>query len=80
MERIIKGITEAHEAAYVFEYEKGYSTIINDQIVSKLIEETVLEVMGEAALHIRKIEMRGEDFSFYQQVVPGCVFIYRHAL
>lgn len=74
MERIVKGITEAHEAEYEFEYQYGYRPVINDHEVTRVIEETVLEVFGEEALDLMKPNMGGEDFSAFQQKAPGAFF------
>ncbi|KIY22526.1 M20 family metallopeptidase [Mesobacillus subterraneus] len=74
MERIIKGITDAHEASYDFKYEFGYRPVINDEEVTKVIEETVREVFGDETLDLMKPNMGGEDFSAFQQKAPGCFF------
>jgi amidohydrolase len=74
MERIVKGITEAHEAGYEFKYEFGYRPVINDNEVTAVIEETVREVFGEEALDMMRPNMGGEDFSAFQQKAPGCYF------
>lgn len=74
MERVIKGITEAHEATYDFKYEFGYRPVINDEEVTTVIEETVREVFGEEALDLMKPNMGGEDFSAYMEKAPGCFF------
>ncbi|MCM3315359.1 M20 family metallopeptidase [Rummeliibacillus stabekisii] len=74
MERVIKGITEAHEATYDFKYEFGYRPVINDEEVTAVIEETAREVFGEEALDLMKPNMGGEDFSAYMEKAPGCFF------
>jgi amidohydrolase len=74
MERIVKGITEAHEASYDFKYEFGYRPVINDNEVTAVIEETVREVFGEEALDMMRPNMGGEDFSAFMQKAPGCYF------
>jgi len=74
MERIIKGITEAHGAQYKFDYEFGYRPVINDEQITKAIEETILEVFDEKTLDLMKPNMGGEDFSAYQQKAPGTFF------
>jgi amidohydrolase len=74
MERVIKGITDAHGAAYDFKYEFGYRPVINEEDVTRIIEETVREVFGEAALDLMKPNMGGEDFSAFQQKAPGTFF------
>lgn len=74
MERIVKGITDAHGASYEFVYEQGYRPVINDQQVTEIVEETVREVFGEETIARLKPSMGGEDFSAFQQKAPGCFF------
>jgi amidohydrolase len=74
MERIVKGITSAHNASYEFEYQRGYRPVVNDEEVTRAIEETVREVFGEASLEMMRPLMAGEDFSAYQQAAPGSFF------
>jgi amidohydrolase len=74
MERIVKGITEAHEATYDFKYEFGYRPVINNNEVTAVIEETVREVFGEEALDMMRPNMGGEDFSAFMEKAPGCYF------
>ncbi|MFD0825606.1 M20 family metallopeptidase [Neobacillus sp. M.A.Huq-85] len=74
MERIIKGITQAHGADYDFSYNYGYRPVVNDEAVTRGIEETVLELFGEEALASIKPDMGGEDFSAFQQKAPGAFF------
>jgi amidohydrolase len=74
MERIIKGVTEAHGATYELKYEFGYRPVINDVEVTKVIEETVREVFGVEALDMMKPNMGGEDFSAFLQKAPGAYF------
>jgi amidohydrolase len=74
MERVVKGITEAHEASYDFKYEFGYRPVINDNEVTAVIEETVREVFGEEALDMMRPNMGGEDFSAFMEKAPGCYF------
>ena len=71
MERVIKGVTQAHGAGYEFRYKPGYRPVINDEEVTRVVEETAREVFGEASLEMMRPIMGGEDFSAYQQVTPG---------
>ncbi|ARK31840.1 M20 family metallopeptidase [Halalkalibacter krulwichiae] len=75
MERVLKGITEAHGATYEFTYECGYLPVINDEEVTKLVEETVRDVYGEETVEIQKPKMGAEDFSAFQQKAPGSYFL-----
>ncbi len=74
MERVVKGITEAHEGSYDFKYEFGYRPVINNNEVTAVIEETVREVFGEEALDMMRPNMGGEDFSAFMEKAPGCYF------
>jgi amidohydrolase len=74
MERIIKGVTQAHGATYIFNYYLGYRAVINSEEPTKLIAETVKELMGEEALIYIRPSMGGEDFSAYLQKAPGTFF------
>ena len=71
MERIVKGVTGAHGASSSLEYQRGYRPVINDEEVTRVVEETAREVLGEGALEMMRPIMGGEDFSAYQQVTPG---------
>ena len=74
MERVVKGITEAHGATYDFKYELGYRPVINDHEITKAMEETIREVFGVETLDLMKPNMGGEDFSAFQQKAPGSFF------
>lgn len=74
MERVLKGITEAHGATYQFEYMEGAAPVVNDKEVTRIIEETVCELWGDEALVLVKPNMGAEDFSAFQQKAPGTYF------
>ncbi len=72
MERVIEGVTRAHGASYEFEYRRGYRPLVNDEGVTRVVEETAREVFGEAAVERTPPAMGSEDFSAFQQKAPGC--------
>ncbi|MGG4037210.1 M20 family metallopeptidase [Heyndrickxia ginsengihumi] len=74
MERIVKGITAAHNAEYEFDYSFGYRAVINDDDITQILEETMEEVYGSDAIERMDPSMVGEDFSAYQQVAKGAFF------
>lgn len=71
MERVIKGITDAHGASYEFKYQYGYRPVINSEATTKVVEETVRDVFGDETVEIMPPVMVGEDFSAFQQKAPG---------
>lgn len=76
IDRIVKGVTSAHSASYHFDYRHGYSSVVNDLQVAKMMEETVVNTFGEKWLvHLPPV-MGGEDFSAFAEKVPACfVFV-----
>lgn len=74
MERIAGHVAAAHKASCSFEYQRGYRPVVNDEGIAASVEEAVREVLGEDALADASPFMAGDDFSAYQQVVPGVYF------
>lgn len=74
MERVIKGVTEAHGATYDLQYVFGYHPVVNHEQTTRIVEETVLDIFSEEALDKMKPNMAGEDFSAFQQEAPGTFF------
>jgi amidohydrolase len=75
MERVIRGITEAHGAEYAFSYERGYRPVINDDELTREIEETARVVVGEENVEIMPPNMGGEDFSAYGRKAPSAFYL-----
>jgi len=75
MERIIRGITEAHGAEYEFSFEYGYRPVINDPAVTKIVEDAIADLYGAESIQILKPFMGSEDFSAFQQKAPGTFFM-----
>lgn len=71
MERIIKGITDAHGASYSFSYERGYRPVVNDPALTERLVQVVTRTFGTDTLTDLRPTMGGEDFSAYQQKAPG---------
>ncbi|MGK7379637.1 amidohydrolase [Planococcus sp. 1R117A] len=67
VERVVKGVTEAHGASYRLKYEIGYLPVVNDEEVTAVIEETVHDLYGKEAVEYCKPRMGAEDFSAFQQ-------------
>ncbi|MFD0826336.1 M20 metallopeptidase family protein [Neobacillus sp. M.A.Huq-85] len=71
MERVIKGVAEAHSAQYEFDYRYGYKSVLNDERITKIMEDTVSESFGKEAVQPVSPMMGGEDFSAYSHEVPA---------
>ncbi|MFC7364124.1 MULTISPECIES: amidohydrolase [Bhargavaea] len=75
MERIIKGVTDAHGAAYDLDYEYGYSPVMNEENITGLMETVIMDTLETDALLRLNPMMISEDFSRYQQEAPGCFIL-----
>lgn len=71
MERIIKGICDAHGASYEFIVERGYRPVVNDPAIAARLERVVERTFGGDVLLPTRPTMGGEDFSAYLQKAPG---------
>ncbi|MFP3122127.1 M20 family metallopeptidase [Ectobacillus funiculus] len=74
IEKIVKGVTEAHGASYTFAYEYGYRPVVNNDEVTAHIEKTAQELFGEEHVVSLAPTMAGEDFSAFLEKAPGCFF------
>jgi amidohydrolase len=74
MERIVRGITEAHGATYSFEYRRGPDSVVNDEDVMRVVEKTTRKVFGDEAVEEVPPGMGSEDFSGYQRAAPTAFF------
>lgn len=74
IDRIAKGICDAHEATHEFNFTTGYDIVDNDPAVTKLAVGVARKVTGgdeSRVIIIDKPAFGGEDFSFYQKHAPG---------
>jgi amidohydrolase len=77
MERIVKGITDAHGATYDFHYEFGYGSVVNEEKLTAKVETVVEKALGEEFIHhLPPCSLMGsEDFSAFSKEVPGCFLL-----
>ena len=74
MERVIAGVSAAHGARYRFVFTRGYHPVVNAPEATELLQRAVTRALGPDALVDATPTMGGEDFSAYQQQVPGAFF------
>lgn len=72
IEQIAKGITGAHGATYNYTYRYGYDPVINDDVITNIVEESAVELFGKERIAMLSPSMGGEDFSAYLRKSPGC--------
>jgi amidohydrolase len=74
MERIFRGVTEAHGATYTLDYTDGYAAVINDEDAAGLVEAAARAELGDDVIMEAEPIMGGEDFSAYLERAPGAFF------
>ncbi|MGH7563485.1 MAG: M20 metallopeptidase family protein, partial [Gemmatimonadota bacterium] len=76
-ERIARATAALHGATAEVEIEDGTPPVVNDELVTNLAREAAERVVGpERVAPLPGANMAGEDFSFYQESVPGCYVRY----
>jgi amidohydrolase len=75
IEAICRGICSAAGAGYLLEPILGYPPVVNDRDIAAVVAAAGREVVGEAGVQAIQPLMVGEDFSIYQQLVPGVFFL-----
>jgi amidohydrolase len=75
MERVIRGVTEAHGATYELDYTVGYDPVVNDAAIAAVVSDAVRETLGKDGLASMDPIMGGDDFSAYQAKAPGVYFM-----
>ena len=74
IERIAKGIGSALRCEVKTNYIPVYPVTVNDPNMIETLKEVVSAMFGAQSLIEIPIAMGSEDFSFYQQKVPGAIF------
>ncbi|WP_242299625.1 M20 peptidase aminoacylase family protein [Bacillus cereus group sp. BfR-BA-01448] len=69
MERIIKGVSDALGVKTEFHFHSGPPAVHNDESLTHLCTQTAQEMSLDVITPTPS--MAGEDFSFYQQEIPG---------
>lgn len=75
IEKLAKGICEANGATCELELNKGYDMVNNDPAVTREMHEVAKRVVKgdeRRIIMVKEPVFGGEDFSAYQQLVPGC--------
>jgi len=76
-ERIVLATAALHGAIAEVEIECGTPPVVNDERATALAREAAVRVAGpERVATLPGANMAGEDFSFYQERVPGCYVRY----
>jgi amidohydrolase len=74
IEAIAKGITSAFGATYSLNYVEGARLTYNEPALAKQTRAVIASVIGDANVVEPPPQMGAEDFSYYQQQMPGVFF------
>lgn len=77
MRRLAQGIPALRGGRGELDFRRGYPAVINEETSARFASEVIAEAFGDQRLvNDMTPTLAGEDFSFYQQVVPASfVFI-----
>jgi amidohydrolase len=73
-ELMAKNIAEASGAIMEIRYNMGYPVTVNDPALTERMIPTLKRVAGEANVSVAPLTGTAEDFSYFQQNVPGMFF------
>lgn len=73
-ELMAKNIAEASGAIMEIRYNMGYPVTVNDPALTERMLPTLKRVAGEANVSVAPLTGTAEDFSYFQQNVPGMFF------
>lgn len=74
LEQIATGVAAANRCSAQVEYERKVPAVVNDARLAELVRQVGVNTLGADQVHPAPLIMGSEDFSIYQQVVPGCFF------
>ena len=74
IERVVRGICDAHRATHDLKFELGYPSVYNDVALADRIADIAQNTPGiPAVVTLERPTMGAEDFSYFAQLAPGCM-------
>jgi len=75
IEQLARGLAEASATRIDVAFDYKSPSVYNDPALTALVHDVAEALLGEDRVHrIPKPSMGGEDFAYYLQHVPGCMF------
>jgi amidohydrolase len=71
IERIARGVAEAHGASVALEYVRGYRPVVNDPATAGALRAVVDQALPDVLLHTMNPLPNSEDFSAFTVDTPG---------
>ena len=74
VERVVRGVTEAHGSTFDMDYKIGYDPVVNDEPVAAIVASSARDEVGvDGVVDIPPL-LGGDDFSAYLGKAPGTYF------
>jgi amidohydrolase len=74
IERLLKNVTRGLGARCTLDYQIANPMVINDPRTTLCVTEAARELLGPENVADHPPSLGGEDFAFYLERVPGCMF------
>ncbi|MCI5210675.1 MAG: amidohydrolase [Candidatus Electrothrix sp. ATG2] len=72
MQSVVRGLEEMGNAEISFTLHQGLPAVVNDPVSCAIARQTAQEIVGDDQVISQGVpSLGGEDFSFYQQKIPG---------
>lgn len=74
IDRAAQGVAAAYGASCVTSFAPGHPAVINPPELAAVVREAAVSAVGEERVAAPAVSLAGEDFSCYQEIMPGCFF------
>ena len=74
LKKLLSHLCEAYGATYEFDYQEGYPAVVNNEKVTRIVEQVASEILSPENILHPDPDMGGEDFAYYLQKVPGTFY------
>lgn len=74
IERVARGIAEGMGGRCEIRIDHGYPFVNNDEVAADYVRKVAKDTVGKEYLEELPLRMTAEDFAYYTQRIPGCLF------
>lgn len=74
IQKLVTSLVEGMGARCDFELRKGYPVLVNDEALTRKMQQHAEEYMGKEHVVDLDAWMASEDFAYYSQVCPACFY------
>lgn len=74
IEAVAEGITRGTGVSHELRFLRGHGPVLNDAEMTARMQLAAVRAVGSTNVVVPDMTMAGEDFSVYQEHLPGCLF------